>query len=367
MFEEESENKFEGLETNSQELKQDENQWVRQQLADLWGNSKAEYFLNPSQIAHSNENDSMKDHSSLASMTRKARTTGMFAHMIWDNIRNDSKKKAKIYDLQKELQEKMDSFMRNAKLKSGLSENNKNLLTSSKAIDVELAKYSRVIDMTRLNKTKILRNEIELMYRSSKMNEERMMLMRTNSPLPDLNDAQGKESIVRYLPSINLNTDVKTSRVDSSLEFATYSSTKNKKRNETSRLEPTHYNLIDAKLDSNSNKTKLKIESVKLHFLPEKPHREYMKKDLNETNTSHLDLDNSHNKTPIKDLVLFNGSSNTTNNVHFDQNSKPNDDLKSISYPPLTMNALMEYKPLIKAPGVGDFDNGRPKLFRYLK
>lgn len=183
--------------------------------------------------------------------------------------------------------------------------------------------------------------------------------------------------------------DVKTSRVDSSLEFATYSSTKNKKRNETSRLEPTHYNLIDAKLDSNSNKTKLKIESVKLHFLPEKPHREYMKKDLNETNTSHLDLDNSHNKTPIKDLVLFNSSSNTTNNVHFDQNSKPNDDLsnlirldlnliktiilissiflESISYPPLTMNALMEYKPLIKAPGVGDFDNGRPKLFRYLK
>lgn len=54
----------------------------------------------------------------------------------------------------------MDSFMRNAKLKSGLSENNKNLLTSSKAIDVELAKYSRVIDMTRLNKTKILRNEV---------------------------------------------------------------------------------------------------------------------------------------------------------------------------------------------------------------
>ena len=29
------------------------------------------------------------------------------------------------------------------------------------------------------------------------------------------------------------------------------------------------------------------------------------------------------------------------------------------------MNALMEYKPLLKAPGIGDFDNGRPKLFSY--
>lgn len=57
-----------------------------------------------------------------------------------------------------------------------------------------------------MNKQLLIPSKIELMYRSSKMNEERMMLMRTNSPLPDLNDAQGKESIVRYLPSINLNT-----------------------------------------------------------------------------------------------------------------------------------------------------------------
>jgi hypothetical protein len=28
----------------------------------------------------------------------------MFAYLIWDNIRNDSKKKAKLYDLPKELQ-----------------------------------------------------------------------------------------------------------------------------------------------------------------------------------------------------------------------------------------------------------------------
>jgi hypothetical protein len=56
-----------------------------------------------------------------------------------------------------------------------------------------------------MKKNLLIPHKIELMYRSSKMNEEKMMLMRTNSPLPDLNDAEGKESIVRYLPPINLN------------------------------------------------------------------------------------------------------------------------------------------------------------------
>ena len=42
------------------------------------------------------------------------------------------------------LKEKMDTFMKSAKLKSGISEQNKKqLLASSKAIDAELAKHSR--------------------------------------------------------------------------------------------------------------------------------------------------------------------------------------------------------------------------------
>jgi hypothetical protein len=59
-----------------------------------------------------------------------------------------------------------------------------------------------------IKKELFIPSKIELMYRSSKMNEERMMLMRTNSPLPDLNDLNGKESIIRYLPSINLHNVV---------------------------------------------------------------------------------------------------------------------------------------------------------------
>jgi hypothetical protein len=45
--------------------------------------------------------------------------------------------------------------------------------------------------------------KIELMYRSSKMNEEKMNVMRANMPLPDINDVDGKDSIIRYLPPIN--------------------------------------------------------------------------------------------------------------------------------------------------------------------
>ncbi len=48
--------------------------------------------------------------------------------------------------------------------------------------------------------------KIELMYRSSKMNEEKVNVMRANVPLPDLNDQEGKESIMRYLPYLNVKS-----------------------------------------------------------------------------------------------------------------------------------------------------------------
>ena len=55
------------------------------------------------------------------------------------------------------------------------------------------------------NKINMKIKKIELMYRSSKLNEERVNVMRSNSPLPNINDNEGKESIIRYLPPINLN------------------------------------------------------------------------------------------------------------------------------------------------------------------
>lgn len=35
-------------------------------------------------------------------------------------------------------------------------------------------------------------------------------------------------------------------------------------------------------------------------------------------------------------------------------------------FPPLTMDALMEYKPIIKAPGKGEFENGQTKLIKFI-
>jgi hypothetical protein len=41
------------------------------------------------------------------------------------------------------------------------------------------------------------------MYRSSKMNEEKFGVLRADSPIPDLNDRYGNESISKYLPPIH--------------------------------------------------------------------------------------------------------------------------------------------------------------------
>ena len=81
--------------SQSDETKNEESEWVRQQLTGLFGHNKAEYFLKPSEITH--ENESSKEHMSInGGVHSKKNRNGMFAHMIWDNIRSDSKKKAKI-------------------------------------------------------------------------------------------------------------------------------------------------------------------------------------------------------------------------------------------------------------------------------
>ena len=92
----------------------------------------------------------------------------------------------------------MDSYIRNE------------IFNKSKRIDKtvrnenELNRSKNILDMRRIKEIKSLRNEVELMYRSSKMNEEKFGVLRANSPIPDLNDRNGRESIGRYLPPIML-------------------------------------------------------------------------------------------------------------------------------------------------------------------
>lgn len=93
----------------------------------------------------------------------------------------------------------MDSFVRNeiynkSTKASKITRNND-----------ELIRNTNILDMSELKKIKTLRNEIELMYRSSKLNEEKVCVLRSNSPLPDLNDRYGKEGIKKYLPPIESN------------------------------------------------------------------------------------------------------------------------------------------------------------------
>jgi hypothetical protein len=58
--------------------------------------------------------------------------------------------------------------------------------------------------MKRIKQIKSLRNEVELMYRSSRMNQEKFCVLRAHSPIPDLNDRNGYESVGRYLPPLIL-------------------------------------------------------------------------------------------------------------------------------------------------------------------
>ena len=82
--------------------------------------------------------------------------------------------------------------------------NRKNALTKEEE-EEQIAKIIRPTDMSRVKQARIYRNELELMYRSSKMNEEKVNFLRGSNSTFDVNEQIGKQSIIKYLPAIDLN------------------------------------------------------------------------------------------------------------------------------------------------------------------
>lgn len=58
-----------------------------------------------------------------------------------------------------------------------------------------------LLDRRRLLHTLDVRHKIELMGRSSKLNQDKTNILLYNNPVPDLVNASGEEGIDRYLPT----------------------------------------------------------------------------------------------------------------------------------------------------------------------
>ena len=68
------------------EIKQEQNEWIRQQLTDLWGESKAEYFLNPSIAAkthQSNNEQTIKEHVTILTKRNQRNNNGIYFSLIF--------------------------------------------------------------------------------------------------------------------------------------------------------------------------------------------------------------------------------------------------------------------------------------------
>ena len=59
----------------------------------------------------------------------------------------------------------------------------------------------RLLDRTRLRAAQQLRYKVELMFRSSTINEDRSQVMLYNDPIPNVNNREGEEGVARYMPS----------------------------------------------------------------------------------------------------------------------------------------------------------------------
>jgi len=164
------------------------------------------------------------------------------------------------------------------------------------------------------------------------MNEEKMNVMRANMPLPDINDVDGKDSIIRYLPPINNLNAVISLKVllvkkkkqqlinsvfsiqefrsvsrnqHSSLEFVQSPTMRKKYKKRLEQMsslnknDTASFNMVDASKSTNinekaNNRLKFEIQNVKLHFLTERPAREYLAQKAIEFGDNNQSLDTTH-------------------------------------------------------------------------
>lgn len=112
----------------------------------------------------------------------------------------------------------------------------------------------------------------------------------------------------------------------------------------SNQTDSTNFNLVDYKNEKNT-----RAQNVRLQFLSEKPFTEYLGRNAEQSEpNSSMELANLEDKN--RSLVLYQELIRTEDNP--------------TTYPPLTLNALMEYRPLLKAPGSGDYKHGEPRFFK---
>ncbi|RNA19303.1 hypothetical protein BpHYR1_017958 [Brachionus plicatilis] len=269
---------------------------------------------------------------------------GLFAYTIWESIRENSNSNLNNFELQKELQN-IDYYSQVKLATKQKEKNNKNLLNQEE----EIAKVTNPIDMSRVVKARVYRDELELMYRSSKINEIRTnILNKTDSNNPSDKD---NVSILKYLPPGDYKNEI-TSKTPKSLIDIYASPIMSRKYKSDIRRKSTSksvdYSIVG--LSYQDGKSKIEKQKLKLKFLEESPFQNYLNFSCESKSNSDM------NSSKSKKMNGFIDSPDIKKEIKLKATSK---------FPPLTMNALMEYKPLLKAPGIGEFENGQTKLFKF--
>ena len=154
--------------------------------------------------------------------------------------------------------------------------------------------------------------------------------------------------------------DTKNYKVNSTLEFISSPNMRHKYKKQlekklSNQTESTNFALVEYKNDKSAKLKHLEAQNVRLHFLTEKPYRDYLSRNMepSEMNSS-MELARS-TEDKSKSLVVYDEENASADTLL--GNEAP-------GYPPLTINALMEYRPLLKAPGAGDFEHGKPRFFK---
>ncbi|XP_013380834.1 uncharacterized protein LOC106151939 [Lingula anatina] len=161
--------------------------WHHLQLYELYGD-EADDFLYPKmeQTVQKQINPNLRKQGGRAG-----------AEVLWGTLRGDTTKRLMRADgrIPGELKNAYGAFVR-----EGLDQGRRPVMRNFCATE-DVPDMPKLLDQSVLTNARDLRHKLGLMFRGTQINADKTKVLIFNNPLPDFNNAEGEESISRYLPS----------------------------------------------------------------------------------------------------------------------------------------------------------------------
>ncbi|KAH9504827.1 hypothetical protein Btru_062056 [Bulinus truncatus] len=289
------------------------------------------------------------------------------AENIWSTLRTDSLKKLQVLDerFPKELKSAVSAHVR-----EGLTRHKKPVFRNFVVTD-DVPDLKQLMDQSLIQHIRHQKHKTQLMYHSSVKNHDRSKILLFNNPITNLSE----DGINKYLPDVTESSYLKwINRVDAGdTEIDINSETEKLKPLKKKKKYPV---TVQSPLGSDVSETLQDIwadvlaqkqprKEPRYHFLTEKEAtvkgQFRLRFDSHESDVGHLDNFSTVSKPHEnnENNILYSREGSLSISKQYKQQKK-----SESPWQPLSLPALTEYKEQKISDGQGEFQQGRPKMWK---